>query len=57
MRLEVNYKEKKLQKKPKYVKAKQYATKQWIDHWRNQRENLKKYLETNENEDMMIQSQ
>ena len=35
------------------MEAKQHATKQ-LDHWRNQTWN-KKYLETNENENMMIQ--
>ena len=36
--------------------AKQYATKQPLDHWRNQRRNLKKYLETHENESIMVQN-
>ena len=31
------------------MEAKQYATKQPVDHWRNQSGN-KKYLETKENE-------
>ena len=41
MRLETKYK-KKLQKKDqpnKHVKVRQYATKQPMDHWRNQRGN------------------
>ena len=38
------------------VKAKQYATKQPMDHWRNQRGNKKNYLETNENENMTVQN-
>ena len=42
MRLEVTYKKK---KKPwkihKYLEAKQYATKQPMDHWGNQRINKK----------------
>ena len=43
-------------KKPhKYVKAKQYATKQPMDHWSNQRGN-KKCLKTNEDESMTIQN-
>ena len=33
------------------MEAKQYATKQPMDHWGNQ-----KYLETSENENMMIQN-
>ena len=37
------------------MEAKKYATQQPMDHWRNQRRN-KKYLETNENENMMIQN-
>ena len=34
--------------------GKQHVTKQLMGHWRNQRGN-KKYLETNENENTMIQ--
>ena len=45
MRLEINYK--KETKKLKHVEAKQYATKQPMDHWRNERE-IKRYLDTNE---------
>ena len=41
MRLEINYKKKNF-KKHKHVEAKQYATKQPMDHWRNQKGNLKK---------------
>ena len=52
MRLEINYK-KKLQKH-KHVEAKQYATKQPMYHWRNQRGN-QKILETSENKNRMIQ--
>ena len=37
------------------MEAKQYVTKQPMDHWRNQRGN-QKYLETNENENTMIQN-
>ena len=37
------------------MEAKQYATKQPTAHWRNKRGN-KKYLETNENENTMIQN-
>ena len=37
------------------MEAKQYATKQQMDHWRNQRGN-QKYLETNENENTTIQN-
>ena len=36
MRLQIHYKEKKLKKNHKHVAAKQFATKQPIDHWRNQ---------------------
>ena len=36
VRLEINYKEKNC-KKHKHVEAKQYATKQPMNHWRNQR--------------------
>ena len=38
------------------MKAKQYATKQAKGHWINQRENKKKYIETNENENTMVQN-
>ena len=54
MRLEINYKKK--VKKHKDMEAKPYATKQPMDHWRNQRGNLKKYLETNEDERTTIQN-
>ena len=37
------------------MEAKQYATKQPMDHWRNQRRN-KKYLETTENESTRVQN-
>ena len=37
------------------MEAKQYVTKQPMDCWRNQRGN-KKYLETNENENTVIQN-
>ena len=37
------------------MQAKQYATKQQMDHWRNQRVN-KKYLETNENKSTVTQN-
>ena len=36
--------------------AKQYATKQPFDYWRNQRRNKKKHLDTNENESTMVQN-
>ena len=41
MRLEINYKKKKKKtaKKHKHVAAKQYVTKQPLDHWGNQRGN------------------
>jgi len=45
MRLEINYK-KKIFKTQKYVLAKQYATKQPVGHWRNQKGN--KYLESDD---------
>ena len=32
------------------MEAKQYVTKLPMDHWRNQRENFKNYIETNDNE-------
>ena len=35
--------------------AKQYATKQPLDHWKNQKGN-KKYLKTNEDENIMVQN-
>ena len=37
------------------MEAKQYAIKQPRDHWRNQEE-ITKYLETNDNENMMTQN-
>ena len=37
MRLEINYKKKNLQKH-KHMEIKQYATKQPMDHWKNQEE-------------------
>ena len=37
------------------MEAKQYATKQPGDHWRNQRGNQKN-LETNDNENMMTKT-
>ena len=39
MRLEINHK--KNCKEYKQVEAKQHATKQWMDHWRNHREDQK----------------
>ena len=43
MRPEINYKKKmqKKNKKSKHVEAKIYATKQLMDHWRNQRRHQK----------------
>ena len=38
------------------MEAKEYITKQPMDHWRNQRGNKKKYLEANNNENIMIQN-
>ena len=49
MRWEINYKGK-TSRKHKHMAAKQYATKQPLVHWRNQKKLKKKYLETNENE-------
>ena len=40
MRLEINYKNT-LLKKHKHMEAKPYATKQSMDHWRDQRGNKK----------------
>ena len=54
MRLEINYqKGKKPCKTHKHVEAKQYATNQWITEVK---EEIKKHLETNENENTMIQT-
>ena len=53
--LEINYKKKNC-KKHKHVETKQYATKQPMDHWRNQIE-FRKHLKTNENVHTMIQTQ
>ena len=36
MRLEFNYKKKKINAKTQHMEAKQYATKQQMDHLRNQ---------------------
>ena len=41
-------------RKNRHMEAKQHVTKQLMGHWRNQKGN-KKYLETNENENTMIQ--
>ena len=54
MRLEIKYRKKNC-KKHKHVEAKQYATKQPVDHWII-KEEIKKYMETNENENTMIQN-
>ena len=48
MRVEINYK-KKYCKNHKHMDTKQYAAKQSTGHWKSQKENKKKYLETNEN--------
>ena len=32
------------------MEIKQYVSKWWTDYWRNQKGNLKKFLETNDNE-------
>ena len=57
MRLEINYKEKKKTcRKHKHVKAKQYSMKQPVEHWRSQKWNKKKYLETSENENTITQN-
>ena len=53
MILEINYKGKNV-KKQKHVEAKQYVTKQPIDH--EEVKEVKRYLETNENENTMIQN-
>ena len=55
MRQESNYKGKKNCKKQKYVETKQYVIKRPMCHCRIQRENLKKNLEINENENTTIQ--
>ena len=46
--------EKNLQETYKHVEAKQDATKQPMDHWRNQRGNKKKYLETSESKNYIL---
>ena len=43
-------------KKKQHVEAKEYATKQTLDHRRNQRRKKKKNLETNENGNTMLQN-
>ena len=53
IRLEINYK--KTEKNNKYLEA-IHATKQPMNHWRYQRINEKKYLETNENKNMTTQN-
>ena len=48
MRLEINYKKKTVKNTKMWrLNNKQYSTKQPMGHWRNQRRNKKKYLETN----------
>ena len=42
-------------KKHSHMEAKQYVTKQPMGHWRRQK-GKKKYPETDENENMMIQN-
>ena len=54
MSLEITKKKKKPCKKCKYVETGQYATKQVMPYWRNQRKFLK-CLEINKNENMMTQ--
>ena len=53
MRLDINYKRKK--RIVKQVEAKLYATKQLVDHRRNNQK-IKQHLETNENESTVIQN-
>ena len=53
MCLDISYRGKSI-KKYKHMEAKQYITKKPRDHWRNQEE-IKKYLETNDNENTMTQ--
>ena len=43
-------------KKYQYMVHKQYATQQPLSHWRNQRGNKKKFLETNENKSTTVQN-
>ena len=39
------------------MEAKEYAIKQSMDHWRNKKKKeIEKYLETNKNENTMIQN-
>ena len=53
MRLEINYRKK--TKKHKHIEAKQYVTKyKWTTE--EIKEEIKKYLETNDNEKMTIQN-
>ena len=51
MRLEINYRKKTA--KNKHMEAKQHATKQPMGYFK---EEVKKYLETNENKNTMIQN-
>ena len=51
MRLEINYDKKKNNENHKHLEATQYTTKQPMAHWRNQEE-IKRYLETNDSEDI-----
>ena len=52
MKLEINHKK----EQPMGQVNNQWATKQSMGQLRNQRENQKKYTETNENENTMIQN-
>ena len=54
MKLEINYKGKKWEKK-NYMETKKHATKKTMGQWGNQEE-IKKYLKTNENEDTSTQN-
>ena len=56
MLLEINYREKKnYKKKFKHMEVKQYVTKWSMDHWKN-KEKIRKYLETIDNENTIIQN-
>ena len=55
MRLEINYKKAKNGKKHKLLEGKWYTNKQQMDHWKI-KEKIKRYVETNDNEDKTIQN-
>ena len=54
MKLEINHR--KNEKKTDYMETKQHATEKPMGQQGNQKGNLKKYLETNDNENTTIQN-